>query len=66
MDVLACEVENALYGEAGVVGHVDGPDVVQVDGHLLVGEDVFQERYLHGLYRWQVEPALVGDEPVDL
>ena len=54
MGVLASEVEDPLHGEASVVGHVDGPDVVQVDGQFLVREDVFQEGYLHGLYRRQV------------
>jgi len=35
-------------------------------GNLLVREDVLQEGNRHSLNRWQVELALVGDEPVDL
>ena len=65
MDVLAGEVEDLLDGEASVVGHVDGSNVVQVNGQFFVREDVFQEGYLHGLNRRQVEPAFIGDEPVD-
>ena len=41
VNVLAGEVEDLFDREASVVGHVDWPDVVQVDGNLLIREDVF-------------------------
>ena len=52
--VLAGEIEDALHGEPSIVRHVDGPDIIEVNGQFLVREDVFQEGYLHGLYRRQV------------
>ena len=66
INVLACEVEDLLDGQPTVEGHVDGTNIVKVYGNLLVREDVLQECNLHSLNRWQVEFALVGDEPVDL
>lgn len=35
-DVLAGEVEDLFYGESSIERHVDGPDVIEVDGELLV------------------------------
>ena len=54
MDVLATELEDSFNRESSIEGHVDGPDVIEVDSQFLAREDVLQEGYLHGLYRRQV------------
>ena len=34
--VLACEVKDSFYGESSIERYVDGPDVIQMYGDLLV------------------------------